>query len=102
MPRPRLSEEQKKINRKETLRKYHLKQVAIGNSKNLNIKSKEYYKFEEYRKKGEKLTQAQFLNKLLDVYEKRQADSSKSKSKSKSKGENKSKSKDKPLNETNE
>jgi hypothetical protein len=72
MPRPCLSEEQKKHNRKETLRKYYSKQAAIGNNKNLNITDSIYTRFEELRSKetqGNKKTQAQFLNKLLNVYE---------------------------------
>jgi hypothetical protein len=69
MPKTNLTEEQKLINRKISKRKYALKQAAIGNKKNLNITGNVYARFEKFRSNDIKQTQAQFLNKVLDVYE---------------------------------
>jgi hypothetical protein len=73
MPKTNLTEEQKMINRKISKRKYALKQAAIGNKKNLNITGSVYTRFEEFRSKETKQSQAKFLDKLLDIYEQHQS-----------------------------
>lgn len=80
MPKSSLTEEQKKINKANSKRKYALNQAAIGKKKTLNISGSVYTRFENFRSKETKQSQSDFLDKILNIYEQHQSKLNESKS----------------------